>query len=173
MLTIRTAELDDVSAIAAVHVDAWRSTYTGIIPQHYLDSLTVQNRASGWVKLLERDEPGSITLVSEGHDRRIVGFASAGPSRSHRRFFQGEISQLYVQPAFHRSRHGRRLFLAASNRLAEAGNNGLIVWVLADNPARGFYEDLGGIKVAETTRPFAGVLLREIAYGWEQIPQYG
>ena len=165
--------MDDVAAIARVHVDTWRAAYQGIIPQQYLDNLTVQNRAVGWMRLLERITPDAPTLVSEGHDRRIVGFVTAGPSRSHRRFFQGEITQLYVLPAFHGSGHGRRLFLAASNRLALAGYRGVIVWVVADNPARGFYENLGGTLVAETTRAFAGVPLREVAYGWEETPRYG
>jgi ribosomal protein S18 acetylase RimI-like enzyme len=123
---------------------------------------------------LERTTPQTPTLVSEGHDGRIIGFVTAGPSRSHRRFFQGEISQLYVQPAFQGANHGRRLFLAASNRLVEAGYQGLIIWVVADNTsARSFYEMMGGAQVGETTRSFAGVPLREVAYGWEQTPNYG
>jgi ribosomal protein S18 acetylase RimI-like enzyme len=173
MLTIRPAEMDDVASIAEVHVNSWRSQYQGMIPQAYLDSLSVQDRSVGWARVLERANPADITLVSEAHDRRIVGFVTAGPARSHRRFFQGEISSLYVLPAFQRSRHGNRLFLAAANRLADAGCASMIVWVLADNPARAFYEKLGGVKVAETQRPFAGSLLREVAYGWEQTPKYG
>ena len=39
MLTIRPAEIDDAAAIARVHVDTWRSTYAGIIPQHYLGDI--------------------------------------------------------------------------------------------------------------------------------------
>ena len=41
MLTVRAAEVDDAQAIARVHVDAWQATYTGIIPQPYLDQLNV------------------------------------------------------------------------------------------------------------------------------------
>jgi ribosomal protein S18 acetylase RimI-like enzyme len=174
MLTIRAAELEDVAAIAEVHVDSWRSAYRGVLPQHYLDGLTVQNRSVGWARVLERTDSANITLVSETHDRRVVGFVTAGFARSHRKYFQGEVSSLYVLPAFQGSRHGRRLFLAAANRLCETGYRGLIVWVLSENtPARGFYEKLGGVKVAETQRPFAGSLLREVAYGWEETPHYG
>jgi ribosomal protein S18 acetylase RimI-like enzyme len=173
MLTIRSADMDDVASIAEVHVAAWRSTYQGMIPQAYLDGLSVENRSLGWARVLERASAADVTLVSETHDRRVVGFVTAGPARSHRRFFQGEISSLYVLPAFQRGRHGKRLFLAAANRLAEAGYASMIIWVLADNPARAFYEKLGGVKVAETQRPFAGSLLREVAYGWEQSPRYG
>lgn len=173
MLTIRPADVDDAPAIAKVHVDTWRTTYGGLIPQHYLDSLTVQNRSVGWVRLLERNTTGLMTLVSEDHDGRIVGFISAGPLRHRDARFQAEISSLYVLKRHHSANHGRRLFLAASNRLAQMGYKGLFVWVLANNPARGFYERLGGVQVAEVTRSFAGKPLHEIGYAWEETPRYG
>jgi ribosomal protein S18 acetylase RimI-like enzyme len=173
MLTIRPAEVDDAPAIARVHVDTWRSTYTGIIPQDYLDSLTVANRTLTWVRLLERARAGLTTLVSEDHDRRIIGFVSAGPLRHRDPRFQAEISSLYVLREHQRAGHGRRLFFAAANRLAERGYRGLFIWVLAENPARGFYETLGGTHAAEIERSFAGKMLKEIGYGWPEIPSYG
>src|SRR3954467_6848347 len=68
MLTIRAAEVEDASAIARVHVETWRSTYTGIIPQNYLDGMTTENRALVWARLLQRSGPAFPTLVSEDHD---------------------------------------------------------------------------------------------------------
>ena len=173
MLTIRPAELDDAAAIASVHVNAWQAAYKGIIPQHYLDAMTVQNRHDGWLQVLERDTSIAFTLISEDHDQHIVGYASAGLARSYKRFFQAEISSLYVLPDYQDAQHGRRLFMAAANRLAGGGFKGLIVWVLAENPARKFYQKLGGKLVGQTTRPFAGTLLREVCYGWEETPSYG
>jgi hypothetical protein len=42
-MIIREAELYDAAAIAIVHVDSWRSTYRGIIPEDYLfDRLTTK-----------------------------------------------------------------------------------------------------------------------------------
>ena len=172
MLTIRTADVDDAPAIAKVHVDTWRSTYGGIIPQRYLDSLTVQNRSVGWVRLLERPASGLMTFVSEDHDGGIVGFISAGPLRHRDSRFQAEVSSLYVLKRHQSANHGRRLFLAAANRMAQMGYEGLFVWVLANNSARGFYERMGGIQVAEVTRNFAGKPLHEIGYGWEETPRY-
>jgi hypothetical protein len=43
------------------------------------------------------------------------------------------------------------------------------VWVLADNPSRGFYEKLGGKFVYEKAVRIGGIALREVAYGWEDI----
>ena len=172
MLTIRPATVDDAAAIARVHVDTWRSTYAGIIPQHYLDSLTIQNRTVSWVRMLERSTGGLCTLVSEDHDGRVVGFVAAGPLRHRDPRFQAEISSLYVLRSHQHGSHGRRLFMAAANRLSQRGYRGLFVWVLADNPARTFYEILGGEEVGETTRAFAGKMLTEIGYGWTEIPNY-
>jgi hypothetical protein len=42
----------------------------------------------------------------------------------------------------------------------------MIVWVLADNPARRFYEALDGQYVGERDIEIDGVKLREVAYGW-------
>ena len=44
-----------------------------------------------------------------------------------------------------------------------------LVWVLADNPARFFYEGLGGRLVAERTELFWGADVRERAYGWSDL----
>ena len=173
MLIIRSAEVEDAAAIARVHVDAWRSTYPGMIPQRYLDRLTVENRSIGWVRLLERAPPDVITLISEDDDQ-VVGFVTGGRLRHSDLRFEAEIASLYVLPGRQRAHHGRRLFLAASNRLAKAGYKGLFIWVLADNArARKFYEAMGGVAIAEITRPFAGQPLREVGYGWTETPGYG
>ncbi len=171
MLTIRSAEIKDAPAIAKVHVDTWQMAYRGIVPQDYIDNLTVQNRTMSWVRLLERNTD-LITLVSENHDGRIVGFASGGRIRHREPRFEAEISTLYVAPHAQRQGHGRRLFMALSNRLAQRGFKGLFVWVLAENDARSFYETLGGREVSEITRDFAGEPLREIGYGWAETPNY-
>ncbi len=171
MLTIRPAELDDAPAIAQVHVETWRSAYGDIVPRDYLDSMTVANRTLVWVRLLER--AGSTVLVSEDHNRQVIGFVSGCSLRHRDDRFEAEIAALYVMARHQRDNHGRRLFLAAANRLATAGLKGLFVWVLADNPARLFYEKLGGSVVAETVRTFSGKPLREVGYGWEEIPRYG
>jgi hypothetical protein len=41
--------------------------------------------------------------------------------------------------------------------------------VLADNPARFFYERMGGQRVAERTESFAGQDLAQFAYAWPDL----
>ena len=49
---IRSATPDDAERLASVHVEAWKSTYRGQVPDAYLDALSVQDRVDVWRKLL-------------------------------------------------------------------------------------------------------------------------
>lgn len=41
-MQFRQATSQDAKRIAKVHVDSWRTTYQGIIPDSYLDGLTYE-----------------------------------------------------------------------------------------------------------------------------------
>lgn len=43
------------------------------------------------------------------------------------------------------------------------------MWALAGNPARHFYEALGGVFVASQPVEIGGLTLEEVAYGWDDL----
>jgi hypothetical protein len=45
---IREATMADVAAIARVHVESWRATYKGLLPDGYLANLTYEQREPLW-----------------------------------------------------------------------------------------------------------------------------
>jgi hypothetical protein len=45
---IREATMTDVAAIARVHVESWRTTYKGLLPDDYLANLTYEQREPRW-----------------------------------------------------------------------------------------------------------------------------
>jgi hypothetical protein len=47
---IRLATVEDARGIAEAHVASWRATYPGIVPQHYIDSLKVEEFADPMVE---------------------------------------------------------------------------------------------------------------------------
>lgn len=160
-LLIRRATKADLGAIARVHVQSWREAYAGIIPQSYLDELSVEAHERQWRRSLAA---GGWAFVAEW-EQQLVGFASGGLSRG-RRDITGEIYVLYVLAACHRRGIGRALFDASHYELARTGHHGLLIWVLGDNPARGFYERLGGELAGESHVVIAGRRLREVSYVW-------
>jgi hypothetical protein len=48
----------------------------------------------------------------------------------------------------------------------------MLIWVLAENSARRFYEKLGGVLVQTDTYRIAGAELEQVAYGWPDITQF-
>ena len=80
--TLRTPSLDDVAAIAELHRESWRATYTGKAPLRILDAVAEpglreaqwrQRLAPGWAERGER-------LVVAEVDGRLVGVAWSRPT---------------------------------------------------------------------------------------------
>jgi GNAT superfamily N-acetyltransferase len=72
----------------------------------------------------------------------------------------------YILESWQRQGIGRQLTMAFVRELIEAGLTSLLVWALAENPWRRFYEALGGQQVREKLETTGGVQLIEVAYGW-------
>ena len=54
-------------------------------------------------------------------------------------------------------------------QLNAQGCDTAVLWMLADNPARFFYEGLGGVMVGERTDTMAGQDVDEVAYAWRDL----
>ena len=86
-----------------------------------------------------------------------------------RLFAPGEIYTLYLLDAYQRCGIGRRLLSASAEDMAAAGFSSMCVWVLAANPAREFYERLGGVELSTRDIGFAGRRLDEVCYVWPDL----
>lgn len=165
---IRAARVEDSGPIADVHVRSWQAAYVGLVPQDYLDTLSVDQRRPVWERILsEMAWPRSGTLVAEA-DRSVIGFVNLCPTRDedHDPSTVGEITSIYVLAEAWGTGTGRALMAAALDRLAQAGFVRATLWVLDTNDrARRFYEAgpwrLEGAIKREDQR---GFLLAEVRY---------
>lgn len=170
---IRPATPNDVAAIARIHVESWRSAYAGIVPDAYLVRMDAARQRRMWRSTLDHSGRGHHVVVAElgGGGGEVAGFASCGPARRdalpRRAPYDGEVFTLYVALDHQGHGHGKRLLTACFDTLRDQDKTAAIVWVLAANPARFFYEAQGGRKVAERTESFAGAELAELAFGWD------
>ena len=67
-MIIREARATDAESIARVNVDGWRTTYIGIVPQAFLDSLSYEMATTRWqARLSDPAElwPGWFCFVAE------------------------------------------------------------------------------------------------------------
>ena len=170
MLTIlREAVVADAVAIAKVHVDSWRTTYPGIVPADQLARLSYSVREDTWRARLSEAGQGHMIFVAETRANGVIGFASGGPELSENPNYQGELYAIYILEEYQSLGVGRRLVSRVAETFLRLGTESMLVWVLADNLARGFYERLGGSLVAEKTDNIGGAELKEVAYGWRDI----
>jgi GNAT superfamily N-acetyltransferase len=169
-MLIRAATCADTAAIARVSVDAWRTTYGGILPADLLAGLTYADREQTWIRALCRPESQTFVYVAEDATGAVVGFAAGGPTRDEPDY-PGELYAIYILAAHQRHGLGRRLAAPVVERLILDGYPAMLIWALAANaPARAFYERLGGVPVREKEVSLGGVPFCEIGYGWTDLP---
>ncbi|MDE0219163.1 MAG: GNAT family N-acetyltransferase [Spirochaetaceae bacterium] len=190
-IRIRQAVDSDARGIAQVHIDSWRSTYTGIVPAEHLAGLDYEEREARWHRILADER--QTAFVAEDRDGRIIGFASGGPERSGAPPASGtasctddsqiasegseeatpeysaELYAIYLFESGQRQGVGRRLVAALCSWFLARGWRSMLTWVLTDNPSRNFYEALGGAEVRVETITIGGTELTEVAYGWSDI----
>lgn len=168
-ITIRGATPDDAAGIARVHVDSWKSTYPGILPEAAVKSISFEKQQAVWKRALETAADRSVFIAEA--DGEAVAYATAGPARNRGvPRFTGEVFTLYVLQGWQGRGIGRTLLRTARDALVKAGHERIIVWVVAENPAVWFYESQGGLTIAERDDIVAGTPVRLRAYGWWLSP---
>jgi len=146
-MIIRAARPGDALRIATVHVEAWRIAYRGIVPDHFLNSLSIEERAARWRKDLEAGHP--LTWIAElGDSGTKLGWISAGASRDEDATPPtGEIWAVYIDPDNWGKGVGRALCHTAEQELRRRGFTQVTLWVLEQNErALRFYQSNGFVR---------------------------
>ncbi len=168
---IRPAKEDDVEAIADVYVETWRSTYAGILPDKVLIEMSPERQMIMWARAIRHADgvAEEKILVLEDEQNRVVGGGSCGFNRDRASTYGGEVYTLYVHPDHQNQGHGEHLLAGLFDLMIARGYNAAVIWVLALNPSRFFYEVMGGKRVGERDEKLWGTVLHENAYGWEDL----
>jgi ribosomal protein S18 acetylase RimI-like enzyme len=165
---IRAARPEDAPGIARVYIESWHDTYPSILPAQLLCAMTPRGQTARWQAAI-RARGREQVLVAETAGSGIVGMTSFGPVRDSGLGFDGEIYTLYVDPSCFNRGLGRALLRAAFGALAGRGYSSCVIWAHSRNPARFFYEKLGGRLIAERTARMMGDAVPETAFGWRKL----
>lgn len=108
---VRPAQLDDVPAIAQVHVDAWAETYRGLIADQILDDPTfISARERQWRTALTDPRFSSHRVAVAEQGDVITGIAMSGPTAEESNALH--LYVLYVLRKWHGSGAGTELLEA-------------------------------------------------------------
>lgn len=164
---IRKATVEDAKGITKVHIDSWRSTYKGIVSDEFLGKLNMESRMESWRGVLENPSEEYRIFVAEDKQKQIIGFIDGGKNREDTDEYDAELYAFYLLEEAQKKGIGREMLRDLAKDLRSSGFSSLIVWVLKDNPARTFYEKMGGVYV--DTKLLQELSVEEVAYGWKDI----
>lgn len=163
-ISIRSAVLDDVPALAALGAATFAETFGHLYPPEDLQDFVSQAHSEdAWARALGDSQRAVWVagLAAEGP----IGFVAVGacrlPVASHPRI-AGEIQQLYVLARYHNLRIGSRLMDVGLRWLDSRNWSPLYVGVWSGNlGAQRFYRRYGFEKVGEYGFPVGRSVDRE------------
>ena len=167
-LVIRPATEADAHRIAEIYVSSWQKAYRGIVPDTYLDALTVERRLPFWSEFTAADATPGLLVAELGG--AIIGWITFGPSGDADAPDAAEVSGLYLDPDHYRSGVGTQLWTTVTEGFRTAGSTRVGVWVLEANiAARRFYEAMGCQLDPEASQTIErdGAILGEVRYWLE------
>lgn len=170
MITTREAGYGDIPVIAQIHIDTWRSTYRGIIPDKVLASLSYEQRKNSWHQVFDdASKANGFTYLADNKLGQVIGFVNGGKERTGNPAYKGELNAIYILKDHQQKGVGRELVRLAAQRLSHMEIHSMLAWVLEANPACNFYEALGGQRVQRKKIERGGSSITEVAYGWKDI----
>lgn len=158
--------VEDVPALATLHVRCWQQAYRGIFPDQVLNTLSISKRMEGWTRTLaDPDVYSPAAKLGENW----VGFLHCGPTRQ--AHGDSEVYGIYVDERVYRLGLGRHLMNMAFENLRHRGFKHMVLCCVTENTrARRFYETMGGKVVDDSVRfTLEGVEYPEVMYGFTLV----
>ena len=165
MSLVRVAAAQDAGSIAHVHVESWRTTYAGIVPDAYLAGLDEAERERSWREWLTLDVPVYVAEL----DGEVVGFVGGGAIRETVEEFDAELFAIYLLKHAQGLGIGTALLRELAAALRSRGFRSMVAWVLEGNASSHFYARTGARPVGSKEIEIGGVMLPVVAYGWPSL----
>lgn len=153
---------DDKYEVSNVYEQSWKCAYKYIIPQPYLDGISVGH----WVEYLCQGKSHNLVVVEND---TIIGTSSFSKSRFAKYKNYGEIISIYFLPEYIAKGYGKLLLDRTIKELKKLGYMRILLWVLEDNhKARRFYEKYRFVLSGEEMLVnIGGKDLKEIMYMYQ------
>tara|TARA_R110002020_G_scaffold379716_2_gene590967 strand:+ start:1830 stop:2405 length:576 start_codon:yes stop_codon:yes gene_type:complete len=162
-ISIRSADIADMTAVGDIVAESWRQTFLGLLPQDVLSSITPEAQKARHERTFVRDGVRYHVASKAGE---VIGFASWGPGRDPIFSVGNELYAIYLRPKYERQGIGRLLFESVSADVAASGYPGFYLTALEMNPNRAFYARLGGIEADAPNILLGGTNYGQVGFVW-------
>ena len=162
----REATVADSFGVAQVHVKSWRESFAGLVPQSFLDNMTVEKRAKAFAN---RAGAGFYKMFLAETQEGVLGFMDVGEPRDRELSYDAELYAIYILKEFQRKGIGQELFRLGVGAAVAAGMNSMYLLALEVSPYRPFYEKLGGKLAGRKVVALDGVDFSAVIYAWDKL----
>lgn len=166
--SVRLAAASDCRELAEVQVASYRAAYAGAFPPAYLDLFSIDEQERDWLDWLHKNAD-DVLLVAVDEAGRVLGYVLAQAAPEIRPGYDAEIMALHVRREQQGQGVGGALLRAAATALQGCGSRSVMLWTLAGNPVRCWYERLGGRLIAEKSYLVDDWEVVEVGYGWPDV----
>ncbi|MDD4508081.1 MAG: GNAT family N-acetyltransferase [Eubacteriaceae bacterium] len=147
-MEIREAKMAEIPELSRCYALSWRTAYTGLVPQTYLNHLKLDFWVPSFSRWLRDPEMHTFVIDDAGTIGGVVTFGKARDV-SHKGW--GEIMSLYLLPEYWNRRLGFQLCVSALKQLQKEGYDQVYLWALDSNErALVFYQKVGFKMTGET-----------------------
>ncbi|WP_397538838.1 GNAT family N-acetyltransferase [Rummeliibacillus pycnus] len=166
-MEIRRANIEDANGIAIVHVDSWKTTYKGIIPDNFLKGLSYEDRTELWKQNIIRED--NYVIIAENEQGKIIGFADAWKRETNNEENTCDLTSIYLLEEYQGTGIGKALMRELFIHFKKMGYSKIFVDVLEDNKTKYFYEYYGAKFVKNVQIKIGGKVLNESIYEWHSV----
>lgn len=162
---LRYAAMEDIHGMGRVYVDTWKAAYQGMIPQEYLNGLTIEGWEEKYRSRFSKTEGYHVAVLTK--DESIIGVMSFMKTRDHDLPETcGEIVSIYVLQEYWHQGLGKMMLGWAVKELQTLGFTDCALWTLEDNlQAQRAYERFGFVRDgARQSQEFCNTPVWEIRY---------
>lgn len=160
---IKQAKREDINKISEIYLLCWQTTYANLVPDSYLESLSLVNIINKWEDFFN-NEDNSFIYVAFNEKNEYLGFV-AGMIKDDCK--QGEILALYLLDKYQGLGLGKKLFMKAIEYFINHDTNTMIVWVMKNNKKGiNFYEKRQGKIFKQRQSNLDGYIVDDVAYYW-------
>jgi ribosomal protein S18 acetylase RimI-like enzyme len=174
-MNIREALVTDARGIGRMQLASWQTMFpeAGIDAAEYLAQFTEDQREVRWRETILSDKPKFI-FVAENDQQEIIGCLHGAPITPNEALpYASELIALHTLPGYRGQGLGKHLMRTFARTLHEQGLTSMMLWVIAGNRARQFYERQGGHYIREepasTSKSGIEIAFTVVAYGWSDI----
>ncbi|MFJ5254868.1 N-acetyltransferase [Pseudomonas sp. HOU2] len=144
-MSIRRATPEDAVQIARIHWASWKSTYRDIIPEAYLERITVESRLAHWERQIASAELDIQVWTDDAGD--VLGWIATGPDREDPSNPNiAEIHAFYIAPHHTGKGIGRQLLSHTTVQQQSAGRSRIVLWVLERNESAVIFYRQSGFR---------------------------